>query len=67
MWHHFEFTSGANPYIAFTDENAEANKKLWQSKGWRIEAVKEGFYKVHDEESGMDKEDKKGLRGGRDI
>lgn len=23
MWYHFEFTSGANPYIAFTEEKAK--------------------------------------------
>ena len=67
MWHHFEFTSGANPYIAFTDANAKENIKLWNSKGWRVEAVREGFYKVHDEENSMGKEDKESLRGSRDI
>lgn len=47
-WTHFEFESGANPYIAFTKKNAEKNMRLWRKKGWDIEEIKPNFYVVHD-------------------
>ena len=50
MWYHFEFISGANPYIAFTKENAEENIRLWKSKGYQVVKIKEGYYKVYDNE-----------------
>ena len=49
-WTHFEFTSGANPYIAFVkEEEAEELIRKYKQKGYLIEELSEGFYRIHDE------------------
>lgn len=48
MWYHFEFTSGANPFIAFEEKTAKKNVKFWRKKGWSVEKIIDGFYRVYD-------------------
>ena len=48
MWYHFEFTSGANPYIAFTEENAKKVIRRMKRKGYAVELIVDGFYRVYD-------------------
>lgn len=47
-WTHFEFTSGANPYIAFVKEEAEELIRKYKQKGYLIEELSEWFYRIHD-------------------
>lgn len=47
-WTHFEFTSGANPYIAFIEEEAKELIRKYKQKGYLIEELSEGFYRIHD-------------------
>ena len=48
MWYHFEFTSGANPYIAFTEEKAKEMIRKMKRKKYLVEEIVSGFYRVYD-------------------
>lgn len=47
---HFEYTSGSNPYIVFTPENAERIIKRWRSRNVEVKAVGENAYLIDDKE-----------------
>ena len=49
-WTHFEFTSGANPYISMTEENRKKVMRIWLREGYEIRENKPGFYTVYDKE-----------------
>lgn len=48
MWYHFNFTSGANPYICVNYKDACRNIRFWKRKGYKVEKIQEGYYLVHD-------------------
>lgn len=50
MYIHFEFTSGTNPYIAFTWEKAKELKRYWTRQGAYIEKIARCMYVIHDRE-----------------
>ena len=48
MWYHFEFTSGCNPYIATNEETAKKVIRKYRRKGYKVEKITEGFYRIYD-------------------
>lgn len=42
MWYHFSFTSGANPYIAKTEEEAKKKIRSWKRKGYEVTPFADG-------------------------
>ena len=50
MWVLFHYTSGANPYIAFSEKEAERVIKRWERNGAKVEKVKDDFYVIDDKE-----------------
>ena len=57
-WTHFDYTSGANPYIAITDDKRDEVIRKWEERGVWIESIPnlnggDGlWYLVHDKEEG---------------
>lgn len=51
MWYHFQFKSGANPYVCFNEKVMEAKIKYWKSKGFKVDKIEPGFYVVDDREA----------------
>lgn len=45
---HFEYESGANPYIAFNDKEAERVIRVHQRRGNPVTKLKENFYRIDD-------------------
>ena len=51
VWYHFEFASGANPYIAKTADEARKVIRHQNQEGNVVEKLsQDGFYLVHDKE-----------------
>ena len=48
MWYHFQFESGANPYIAKTENEARKVIRRWQRKGWKVHQIVGRYYVVDD-------------------
>ena len=48
MWYHFQFISGANPYISKSEKDAKKNVRLWKKKGYTVTKLENGFYIVDD-------------------
>ena len=48
--HHFEYTSGANPYIVNTEKSANTIIGRWQRMGVAVTQIKDKFYLVDDAE-----------------
>lgn len=48
MWYHFQFESGANPYIAKTENEARKVIRKFQRKGCKVHQIIERFYIVSD-------------------
>ena len=48
MWYCFEFTSGANPYIAKSLEEAGRVIRRMKRKKYKVEKIIDGFYRVYD-------------------
>lgn len=48
MLYHFDFTSGANPFVAMGEKNAKKNIRYWNKKGWIVEDLGDRFYLVYD-------------------
>lgn len=49
MWYHFEYASGANPYIAKSAEEAQKVIRYNNQEGNVVEKLsQDGFYLVHD-------------------
>lgn len=47
-WTHFEFASGGNPYITFTEDAKKKLLRRLRRRGWQYTEIKHGFYKVYD-------------------
>ena len=55
-WSHFEYTSGANPFIATTDEKRREVIREWEERGALVESVPNPiggamrWYVIHDKD-----------------
>ena len=55
-WSHFEYTSGANPYIAKTNAERDRVMRRWEKRGVLVEEIPYSsnesvqFFMVHDRE-----------------
>ena len=47
-WTHFDFDSGANPYIAMTKEKREEVMNNCKSLGFEVEEIRPHMFLVHD-------------------
>lgn len=47
---HFEYTSGANPYIVFDSRTAYKVIKRWNSVGVNVTKITDNMYRVDDKE-----------------
>ena len=48
MYIHFQFTSGANPYITFTSCAKRNFMGRCKRRGYEVEKIRDGFYMVND-------------------
>ena len=47
-WTHFEYMSGANPYISTTEANKRKIFRKYKKLGIEVEKIRDGFYLIHD-------------------
>ena len=48
MHYHFSYTSGGNPYIAFTDKERDKIIKKHAGQGEKVTEIRAGFYLIDD-------------------
>lgn len=49
-WTHFTYSSGANPYIAFTKAEAKKTIRCWRRRGAEVRQLCPGFWRIYDKE-----------------
>ena len=47
-WTHFDYGSGANPYIAFDENEAQRVIRVHHRRGNYVRKIKDGFYYIDD-------------------
>lgn len=50
LLYHFEYTSGANPYVVNTKKRVNRIIERWQRVGVKVTEIEEQFYLVDDAE-----------------
>lgn len=53
MYYHFEYSSGANPYIAKTEKERDRVINKHQKAGETVKEIKPGFYVISDNRKGQ--------------
>ncbi len=49
-WIHFEYTSGCNPYIAFTEKEKKRILRKYRKQGIKVTMIDTDFYVIDDKE-----------------
>ena len=52
MFTHFEYTSGANPYISFSEDKAQQIIRKWKRRKIQVEKIGNNHYLIHDKQEG---------------
>ena len=50
QWAHFTYSSGANPYIAFTQTESRRVIRRWRQRGAEVKRIRPGFWIINDKE-----------------
>ena len=49
-WTYFTYSSGGNPYIAFTEEEARRVIRRWRRRKAGVRMIRPGFWHIDDKE-----------------